>query len=205
MAFSPPLALFVFSQWVPVFIERALIPSGAIFLLWLAWVLSETKLPHPIFLTAMGLIIAAASIGIYQHRTYKGFPYAPYRELTQYLAKKQDEDALILHSNKLSVLPAVYEARHLPQSYLADQKGGTDTLALATQKVLGLLAEPDLQTVTQDRQKIYFLIFKESIEEYQQAGYETHPHLQWLEAHFQLKSQAAWDDLILYFFTRRSQ
>jgi mannosyltransferase len=46
MSFAPPIFLFLFSQWVPVYIERALLPSGVIFCIWLAWSLFDTALPE---------------------------------------------------------------------------------------------------------------------------------------------------------------
>lgn len=46
LVFVPILLLFVFSQWQPVYIERGLIASGAMFLVWLSWVFTETRKPY---------------------------------------------------------------------------------------------------------------------------------------------------------------
>jgi uncharacterized membrane protein len=46
LSLGPPLLLLLFSQWTPVYIERALLPSGAVFCIWIAWAVTNTKLPH---------------------------------------------------------------------------------------------------------------------------------------------------------------
>ena len=57
LSFAPPLMLFVVSQWIPVFIERALLPSGAIFCIWLAWALFRTKMPRLIQGILIGFLL----------------------------------------------------------------------------------------------------------------------------------------------------
>jgi hypothetical protein len=63
------------------------------------------------------------------------------------LGDQVGEGDVILHSNKLTMLPMTYYARlqgaAMPQRYVADRSGsGEDTLALPTQEVLGLIAAP---------------------------------------------------------------
>ena len=73
LSFAPPLLLFLFSQWEPVYIERALVPSGAVFMLWIAWVLTQTTLPDPIQGLVFILLAVASIMGIYEHVVYQRF------------------------------------------------------------------------------------------------------------------------------------
>jgi len=110
---------------------------------------------------------------------------------------------LILHSNKLTMLPSVYYDRTLPQEYLADPPGsGSDTLALPTQEALGLMALPSVESIGTSKGKIWFVIFQRAIKEYQVMGYETHPHLAWLDEHYSLERTETWGDLMVYVYKR---
>jgi len=203
LAFTPPLLLFLLSQWQPVYIERALLPSGVIFLAWLGWAFSRTGVPRPIQIFAYFLLIGGMGLGAINHITYTGFPYAPYAELDEYLVENSSDGDLILHSNKLTMLPMVYYDKDLPQSYLADTPGsGSDTLAPATQEVLDLIAEPDVETAVGDAQRVWLVIFEKAIVEYQNLGYSTHPQLQQLNSRFKLGNISNWGDLRLYEFVK---
>ncbi len=203
LAFGPPILLFIFSQWQPVFIERALLPSGVIFLAWIGWALSQTGVLKGIQVVAFGLLVAGMVLGIYNHVEYAGFPYAPYAELDAFLAETSSEGDVILHSNKLSMLPMVYYDQDLPQRYLADPEGsGADTLAPITQTVLGLITEADMSTAVGNAREVRFVIFQRAIEEYQSLGHGTHPQLQWLNNHFNIKEISNWGDLRLYEYSK---
>jgi hypothetical protein len=149
------------------------------------------------------VLFLGMAIGVYQHSTYRGFPYAPYAELDAYLAANVGPEDVLLHSNKLTMLPAVYYDRDLPQRYLADPPGsGSDTLAFPTQKVLGLMAYPSLKTATGGAQTVWFLIFSRAIEEYGTLETPGHPHLQWLNAHYRMERRETWGDLLLYVYSK---
>ncbi|MEA3349516.1 MAG: glycosyltransferase family 39 protein [Chloroflexota bacterium] len=202
LAFVPPLFLYFFSLWQPVYIERALLPSGVIFLLWLAWVLSRSGLPRWMSGFAAAILLIGMGMGIYQHITYRGFPYGSYQALDSHLAQEISPGDRIVHSNKLTMLPAVYYDRDLPQSYIADSPGsGSDTLALPTQQILGLIAEPDIEAAVGEASRVWLLIFIQAIEEYQVQGYD-HPHIAWLEENFVFERVDAWDDIQLYVYVR---
>lgn len=203
LAFVPPIFLFLFSQWQPVYIERALLPSGAIFFMWLGWAFSRTGMPKPMEILAYSLLIGGMVLGILNHVTYSGFPYAPYAELDEFLMENSSKDDLILHSNKLTMLPMIYYDKDLPQHYLADPPGsGADTLAPATQEVLGLIAEQDIDATVGNAQRVWLVIFERAIEEYQNLGHSTHPQIQWLNNHFKLWEISNWADLRLYEFVK---
>lgn len=203
MALSPVLALFVVSQWQPVYIERALLPSGAFFLGWLAWSLLSTKMPALVRGFSSLALLLGMAIGLASHWQYQGFPYADFPHLGRLLQNRQQVGDTILHSNKLSAIPMIYYAPDLPQHYLPDPPGnGADTLARSTQRVLGYLAEESILSATAQSNRVWFIIFKQAIEEYRQAGYTTHPDLEWLEQHFILKNRESYSDLQIFLYER---
>jgi hypothetical protein len=203
LAFTPGLFLFLFSQWRPVYVERALLPSGAIFCIWLAWVIYETDLPTAAQRALIGLLGVVFALGIYQHVAYRDFPYGPFRELDASLRQRIAPQDIILHSNKLSMLPAVVFDRRLPQRFMGDQPGSsTDTLAEATQDALGVRAESDIRSATGEAARVWYVVYGRSIAEYQAAGYPMHPDLEYLNSHFQLQSEEHWDALQLFLYTR---
>lgn len=203
LVFIPVLLLFAVSQWQPVYIERGLIASGALFVVWLSWVITETKKPWLVQGVLILLMITAFSIGYYQHIVYRGFPYGPYPEIVQHLRASSSGQDVILHSNKLTMLPAYYYDRELSQKYIQDVPGsGADTLALPTQEILGLIARTDIEDGVGDANKVWFVIFDKAIDEYQALGYPTHPHIKWLEQHFKLERLEDWEGISIYVFSR---
>jgi mannosyltransferase len=203
LACTPLLALFGLSQWQPVFIERALLPSGAFFLIWVAWGFGYAKMPIPVRWFSIAALLFGMVIGLLNHWQYQGFPYASFPQLGQSLQERYLDGDLILHSNKLTALPLIYYAPELPQSYLPDPpESGSDTLAPATQHVLGLPAETDIESAAEGRNRVWLIIFDQAIEEYRLAGYETHPHLEWLSEHFSLAQTETYSDLHVYLYER---
>ena len=202
LAFMPPILLFVVSQWVPVYIERALLPSGAIFCIWLAWALFDTHLPNILRNGLLTLLAAGVAIGLYQHATYNGFPYAPYKELNTALSERTTAGDVILHSNKLSLLPSIYYDPNLPQTFIADPPGSSvDTLASATQQVLGLEAEADIESAVGEAERIWFIVFEQSNQEFVQRGIHA-PSPIWLTNNYSLVEIENWGDLRLYNFSK---
>ena len=204
LSFAPPILLFLFSQWKSVYIERALLPSGAIFCIWLAWGITKTNLPHFAQYTLLGLLGVSSLLGIYEHVIYRDFPYGPFKELDSSLQQRLEPQDVIVHSNKLSLLPALLFDRHLPQSFLGDPPGSrTDTLAPATQQVLGVKAESDIQSATKDAERVWYIIYQRSIEEVQAGGNPTHPDIVYLDAHFNLESEQRWDGLRVLLYIKK--
>lgn len=204
LSFVPCLLLFLFSQWRSVYIERALLPSGAIFCIWLAWTITKTNLPNFAQYALLGLLGVSAVLGIYQHVTYHDFPYGPFRELDLSIRQRMQPQDVIIHSNKLSMLPAMLFDRKLPQSFIGDPPGtATDTLAPATQQVLKIKSEPDIQSATKNAERVWYIIYQRSIEEYKAGGNSTHPDIQYLASHYNLESEETWDGLRLLLFTKK--
>ena len=204
LSFAPPSLLFLFSQWIPVYIERALLPSGMFFCIWLAWVVQNTKL-HPAgrVLTSV-MLTATFGVGLYQHVMYQGFPYGPFKELTVYLRENANPNDVILHSNKLSILPAMYFDRNLPQTFIGDPPGGsTDTLAPATQQVLNIEAEADVASAVGDSERVWYIIYQRSIDEYVQAGKTTHSDIEYLDSKYILETKTVWNDLLILLYAKK--
>lgn len=202
LSFAPPVLMFLFSQWKAIYLERALLPSGAVFCIWLAWALFETKAPSSLRIFAACLLAVAFAMGLYQHVSDRGGIYGPFQAVTQDLESRRAPGDVIVHSTKLSMLPSVYFDRHLPQTYIADPPGSpTDTLAPATQEVLGLPAQPDLQAAVVGAQRVWFIIFDESVREYANAGYATPPDIAWLSARYSSMEQQTWGTLHVYLFS----
>jgi hypothetical protein len=203
LSFAPPLLLFLFSQWKPVYVERGLLPSGVIFCLWLAWVILGTPMPNFVRFSMIGLLACGMAMGDYLHLTYDGFPYAPYRALDDYLSTNVAKGDVIIHSNKLSALPAIFFNPQLPQIFVNDPSGsGTDSLSPVTQSVLGVSSIPTIDRATESADHIWFIIFQKSIDEYISSGQVSHPHLDWLNAHYQLAEIQQWGDLLLFKYSK---
>jgi 4-amino-4-deoxy-L-arabinose transferase-like glycosyltransferase len=203
LAFAPAALMFIVSQWKPVYIERALLPAGLVFWLWLAWVLIETRLPPLMRWFNMGLLAGGIALGLVTHLTYAGFPYGPYPALTASLASRFAAGDVILHSNKLSVFPMIYHDRTLEQSFLADPPGATtDTLAPVTQDVLGIHDSDSLEAATASAKRIWFVIFQKSIDEFASESLRTHPHITLLDEHFHRQNIETWGPLLIYEYIR---
>ena len=203
LSFAPPILLFLFSQWRPVYIERALLPSGAIFCIWLAWVIRKTALSRVAQFALLSLFGISSVLGIYQHLSYQGFPYGPFKEMDISFRERVEPQDIIVHSNKLSLIPAILFDRELPQTFIGDEPGSrTDTLAPATQQVLKVQAEKDIRSATDDAARVWYIIYQRSIAEYQAAGYKTHPDIEFLDSQFNLKSAESWNGLQLFLYSR---
>jgi mannosyltransferase len=203
LSFAPPIFLFLFSQWRAVYIERALLPSGAIFCIWLAWVITKTNLSNVAQYSLLGLLAISSVLGIYQHMTYRDFPYGPFQQLDRSLREGVASQDVIVHSNKLSMLPALLFDRNLSQSFIGDVPGsGTDTLAPATQEVLNIRAEKDIHSATKNAGRVWYIIYQRAIDEYKAGGHPTHPDLEYLDSQYRLDSEESWDGLRVFLYTK---
>lgn len=187
----PVLLAFLVSQIQPIYIVRALIPSAIIYTILAAYLLMAGKMPRPIRwgILIPTALIALASLG--NHYTYATFPRAPFADFTA----DWPGDGLIIHSNKLTFLPAYYYDRTLPQAFIADEPGSpSDTLALPTQQALNLFATPDLATAIAGQNEVWFVIFEAELVEWG----DEHPHLDWLNTYYTLTDTQTYNDLLVY-------
>lgn len=203
LSFTPFLLLWLISQFWPIYVERALLPSHLIFCIWLAWTITQTKLPSPMQILTLGLILITACLGFYQHITYNGFPYGSFKALNESIQNRMAPGDMIIHSSKLSYLPSFYYDQNLSQGYIIDPPGSNvDTLSPATRDILKLNSYEDIEKATENKSCVWFVIYKNSIEEYKLAGHKTHPHLEYLDNNFKLISIESWGNIRLYLYTR---
>jgi 4-amino-4-deoxy-L-arabinose transferase-like glycosyltransferase len=203
LAFAPAVLMFLISQWKPVYLERALLPSGAIFCIWLAWAMLETQTLNPLHILTAALLLTGFGMGLREHLTNINGIYGPFQAIMQDLETKRLPGDVIIHSNKLSMLPSVYFDRLIPQTYVADPPGTAgDTLAPATQQSLGLLAQPDISTACDGASRVWFIIYEDANQAYIRAGQPQHPQLTWLMEHYSEMDVQSWEGLRVYLFAK---
>ncbi|GMR11379.1 MAG: glycosyltransferase family 39 protein [Anaerolineae bacterium] len=221
LAVFPVLFMFLLSYWQAVYLERALLTSGAVFLLWLAWALSTPRLSDLFAWTGRLALLGTFALGLFGYFSYAGFPYAPWPRLNEDLRAKLQDQEVVLHSNKITALPSRYYAERfrsgavteevadgtrnpeLEHRYLPDPPGsGSDTLAPATQEVLGFLAEPNLEKAVSGANGVWFIIFAREELEYLAEGYQAHPSLEKLSEQFTLESVSQYGELEAYHFVK---
>ena len=218
LAIAPVLLMFVLSTWQPVYLERALLTSGAVFLLWLVWALSTPRLSELFAWTGRIALFGTFALGLFGYYTHRGFPYAPWTSLNEALSAEVQDQEFVLHSNKITALPSHYYTKLIAETeqaadgisgpviehrYLADPPGsGSDTLAPATQQVLGFLAEPEITAAVGEATGIWFVVFPREELEYLADGFQAHPSLEWLSERFNLDAVTTYGELEAYHFTR---
>ena len=201
LALAPVLLMFIVSYWQAVYLERALLTSGAVFLLWMAWALSAPRLSVLFAWTGRAALLLTFALGLLGYYGYRGFPYAPWVEINETIQAGLKEGEVVLHSNKITALPARYYDVELDHRYLPDSPGsGSDTLAPATQDVLGFKAEANLEQAAGDANGVWFVLFPREILDYQAEGYEQHPSLERLADMFALESIAHFEELEVHHY-----
>jgi mannosyltransferase len=197
----PPVLLFVISYVMrPVFVPRGFLISMLMFLV-LAGVLIAKTWKAGVGKVLLGVFVAAALVSLpYQYR-YAEFPRSPYQQAAAYLSSVAQPYDRVIHDNKLSYFPMAYYQPELPQSFVADEPGShNDTLAFVTQSALKLYADPDIAYAAGQAGRVYFVVFSQAIEEYQEMGLDEHPRLVWLRQQYMLEQQHAFGDLQIYEF-----
>jgi hypothetical protein len=135
----------------------------------------------------------------YQYN-YAGFPRSPFRQANAYLRDHYEAGDAIVHDNKLSFFPSHYYDRTLAQEYVGDIPGSpTDTLALPTQEVLGLLAQTDVKQAVGDSQRVWFVVFQRALDEAAELGTQN-PSKAWLDAHCRLTDTVTYGDLSIFLY-----
>ncbi len=201
LSFAPPILLWLVSQIQPIYIERALLPSHAMFCIWLAWAFTQAKMPKPVKLFGLALILMSMGMGLYQHISYTGFPYGPYANLNERIKNEFQAGDVIIHSSKLSYLPSFYFDRDLAGGFVIDPPGSNvDTLSPATRNILHLKDYETIDDASANASRIWFVIYQQSIDEFASQENSIHPHLQYLDDHFTLEKTENWQDLRLYLY-----
>jgi hypothetical protein len=197
LAAAPIALMWLVSQWRPVYLTRALLPSGLLFYVALAWLFTRARLPRPILALLGTLALSTAGAGLYGLATWTTFPRPPFDAADQYIAVRWQPGNQVVHARKISLLPMVYYNRSLPQSYVRDTPGsGEDTLARPTQEALHLLADNCAAAAAKASPRVWFVIFQEQLT--QQGG--TSPELSWMQAHYRQAGVETFNDLSVYRF-----
>lgn len=200
---TPPVLMFLSSYTVkPMFVPRGFIISSGVFfilaarIIVLRWTGGAGKL-------VLGGFIAAALIGLPSQVTFASFPRSPFDAAGTALADLDLEGATIVHDNKLSYFPMAYYHPELAQEFVQDEPGSSnDTFAPASQKAMQVFPQPDLQSAVGDAQRVYFVVFTETIADYLALGEAQHPGLAWLSERYKTEDVLTFNDLEVHVFTR---
>ena len=198
LAFAPPVMTFVAGQVLPVYLLRALLPCALIFYVAAAWLFTRSGMPRPVAGALAALWIGFGGAGLLHHYAWDTFPNAPFDRAAAHLAAQLQPGDVIVHSNKATLLPMTYYNRALPQTFVADPPGARqDTLAPATQRVLGVEESACVAAAASGAARVWFVIFQREIAE---AGNAGDTSLGWMLAHYTPAGATAFNDLDVYLF-----
>jgi mannosyltransferase len=201
LALLPPVLMFLISQVRAVYVERALLVSALLYYVGLSQSALTRRIPRLVIATLIPVPALLAGSLWYQYH-YSEFPRSPFREVDAYLCEHVQAGDVIVHDNKLSFFPSYYYDRTLQQEYVGDLPGSpTDTLALPTQEVLGLLAQADVQQAVASSPRVWFVVFQRALDEAAQLGTEN-PSKAWLDAHYRLTNTTVYSDLEICLYER---
>jgi uncharacterized membrane protein len=202
LCWTPVLLLLLISQWRPIYLERALLPSALFYLVAVGWLLTRGSLPRPLHLglTVLLAVSTVGSLGV--HYAYAGFPRPPFQEAVAYLQTHVEPADVVVHTNKLTYFPMRYYAPALPGVFLADPPGSPqDTLAYPTQEALGIFATPTITEAVGQAGQVWLVYFPREVEEMQALGLQ-HPALAWLKDHYRETDRSSFGDLDVLCFER---
>jgi hypothetical protein len=146
-------------------------------------------------------MVLASGIALPALYTFDGFPRADFRSVVEIVSNRIPADGLVLHDNKLSYFPCQVLAPDLKQAFLPDEPGSmNDTLAPATQAALGITPAKDVETAVQDHSSVYFVVFRQAIQEYLDMGQAGHPTLSWLDQRYHRTEILEVGDLSVYVY-----
>jgi 4-amino-4-deoxy-L-arabinose transferase-like glycosyltransferase len=201
LSFIPMLTMFAVSQIKAVYIERALLSSALLYYITVARGMLQSRLPRLVILSLVPVPLLLATSLWYQYNC-ADFPRSPFRQANAYLRDHCETGDTIVHENKLSFFPSHYYDRTLAQEYVGDAPGSsTDTLALPTQEVLGLLAQPDVAQAVGNSQRVWFVVFQRALDEAAELGTEN-PSKAWLDTHYRLTDTISYSDLMIFLYER---
>jgi len=203
LSMAPPTLMAIVSLRVPIYLERALLPSGVTLALWLGWALAGPSRAQALRWTAAAGLIVAVALGLHGYYTYRGFPYAPFEDLLQVTEEEKGEGEVVLHADKLTALPAAYSGAPSPVRFLDDPPGSsTDTLSPGAQQLFGLKSYANVGEAVGGVEGVWFVLFRQEIEEYQAQGIAPHPMVEALGRIFRLAGEQAYGDVLLQHYTR---
>ena len=205
LCWVPVLSLLLVSCWRPLYLERALLPSGLFYLLAVGWLLVQAGLPRPLRLGVVVLLVmtSAGSLGV--HYSYAAFPRPPFQSAVSYLQAQVKPGDAVVHTNKLTYFPMRFYSPDLPGVFLADEPGSPqDTLAYPTQEALGIFATSTITEAVEIAERVWLVYFPREVEEVRSMGID-HPVLAWLEGRFAVMEQERFSDLVVALYRRKGQ
>ena len=202
LLFTTPVCTFLISYFYrPIFVARGFLVCSMFLFGLVGWMTSKNikKLNGWI---PVAILVINACLGLSYQIPFNQFPRSPFDEADQYLLQRIKPDDVIIHDNKLSFFPAHYYSPNLPQTFIQDEAGSSnDTYASATQQVMGLIPQKDIQTTVGNRNRVYFITFSETLNEYQQMA-KNDPSLDWLQKNYRMVNQINFNDLEIYYFIK---
>jgi mannosyltransferase len=204
LAFAMPVFLWVFSLWRPLYLPRAFIASGILFLFWLSLLIVDRRTHQFERLLLVSAVVISFAAGTVQYFDLSGFPTAPFEELGEYLNEVVDEDSVVVHSNRLSFLPLYYFEPDLKQDFIGIKPESVhDSLSLETQDVFGVQQVLSMSEAVGDAHRVYLIIFDLAMEMYFESEGAPHPDIVFFEENnYRLESKTLWDELWLYEYVR---
>ncbi|HEC34683.1 MAG TPA: hypothetical protein ENI37_08230 [Chloroflexi bacterium] len=203
LCWVPVLSLLSLSQWRPLYLERALLPSALFYLVAVGWLLVRGGLPRPLRLGLAALLVTATAGSLGVHYTYASFPRPPFPQAAAYLHDHIESTDVVVHTNKLTYFPMRVHGPDLPSVFLADPPGSPqDTLARPTQEALGIFATATITEAVGAAERVWLVYFPREVEEAQALGTE-HPALAWLAGGFVEVEREKFADLVVALYRRK--
>lgn len=202
---APMLLLWLVSQIVPLYLERALFPSALMLYLLLGWFFTRSEIPRLIAMPLGAILALVMGLGLLAQYQLNSFPYSPVHNAMATIRDQTDalDDAAIVHLNKLTVLPAEFYAPELRQEFLADPQGAPqDTLAPQTQDVLGVQESQCMAAAVAGAERVWFLTLHIAEEQYIETELGIFEDAQaWLTEHYADSRTIEIGDMNLYHYT----
>jgi len=199
LSFVPVITMFIVSQLKSIYIERAILVCALAYYLTIAQAILRGRLPRFVIASLLPVPLLLAG-SLWHQYTYAEFPRSPFREANAYLRGLYRTGDVIVHDNKLSFFPSHYYDRDLAQEYVGDAPGSaTDTLALPTQEVLCLLAQPDMAHAAAGAPRVWLVTFQRALDEAEELG-ERNANKAWLDSHYRLANLQKYNDLNIYLY-----
>ncbi len=198
--FGLPLVLFLVSYVIqPVFVTRVFIISSALYCIGSARVI-ELRWKRGIGTFLLGGFFLTAALSLPSLYSFNEFPRSPFRQAVEFLNLPENQDAFVLHDNKLSYFPMRYYDENHDAAFLPDEPGSpNDTLALASQQAMGIYPQSDYLTAVSGKERFFFVVFKKAKEEFESIG-QSHPVLEVFSHQFLQTNITQIGDLVVYEF-----
>lgn len=180
MAMIPPVILLLLSYAMrPMFVPRGFLSAYVGVSACIGIAVARARRVEKMLIGGFVLLVALCTLP--NQITFNEFPRSPFYQASEYLRTEVKDRDVVLHDNKLSFFPFEVYAPDLNSQFLADLPGSAnDTLALQTQKALNLYPYTDLTAAIQGSNRIFYVVFLQTITEYEKAG--GHPIIQKLDA-----------------------